>query len=61
MNIKTFLMYAAIAGACSGAGVVILPHLISSGNAPQEMQESGESGNIQRKGPPPIMTPGKGY
>jgi hypothetical protein len=59
MNTKTLLLYAAIA--CGGAGAVIYPYMTSPGDAEKAVQEIEESGNVQRKGPPPSMTPSKGF
>jgi hypothetical protein len=55
MNIKTLLLYAALACGTVGTGAVILPYL-SHGDEVKAMQESEESGNTQRKGRPPIRS-----
>ena len=59
MNTKTLLLYAALA--CGGAGAVILPYLTSPSDVTKAAQENEESGNVQRKGPPPSMSPSKGF
>lgn len=61
MNTKTLLLYAAIACGGVGAGAVILPYLTSPSDVTKAAQENEESGNVQRKGPPPSMSPSKGF
>lgn len=59
MNIKTLLFYAALACGTVGTGAVVLPYL--QGDETKAMQEVGDSGNIQRKGPPPRQTNHQGF
>ena len=61
MNTKTLLIYAALACGGVGAGVVILPYVTSPNESAKAVQESKESGNVQRQGPPPRKTPAQGF
>ncbi len=57
MNMKTLLLYAAIACGAAGTGALVLPHLLS----PTEVQTSEETGTIQRRGPAPIRSVPQGF
>jgi hypothetical protein len=60
MNIKTLLLYTALACGTIGTGAAILPFLSHSDES-KIAEESAESGNIQRKGPPPRQTNHQGF
>jgi hypothetical protein len=60
MNIKTLLFYAALTCGTIGTGAIVLPHLLPSDET-KALQESVDSGNTQRRGPPPKQTSHQGF
>jgi hypothetical protein len=60
MDMKTLLLYAAIASGGFGAGALVMP--LQNDKIQQATNQDCEgSGNIQRRGPPPSMSPSKGF
>jgi hypothetical protein len=60
MNMKTLLLYAALACGGVGAGAAIYPYVTSPGDV-AKVQQVEESGNVQRQGPPPRRVPAQGF
>ena len=58
MDIKTLLLYAAIACGGAGTSALVVPHFMDK---PLSVSTCDESGNIQRKGPPPRVSQHQGF
>ena len=58
MDIKTLLLYAAIACGAAVASALVVPHFMDK---PVSVSTCDESGNVHHRGPPPKRTAPEGF